>query len=95
MEKKLNNICEMITKTVVSADMNPEALFTELDSLKKDLITSFRQNPDSIFENNDVKIEQATVKLQNLKKVYIENKIKLRLLQESLFAIIPKVEKLV
>ena len=85
----------MITKTVVSADMNPEALFTELDSLKKDLITSFRQNPDSIFENNDVKIEQATVKLQNLKKVYIENKIKLRLLQESLFAIIPKVEKLV
>ena len=90
MEQRLNRIAEMISSVVASQDLNPKPVLYELDILKQEIIDrlnqiSYKENFENI-ENNTVELEERLTELQN---TYTQNKIKLRLYQESLTLILP------
>jgi LysM repeat protein len=85
MDKKFNKVVELISTVFTSQDINPEPLFQELESLKQEILNKINQKSFSTtFDTEESDIMALNFQLENLQQIYIQNKIKLRLYQESL-----------
>ena len=90
MEKKLNKIAEMISQTILSQQLNPDAVYHELDLLEVDILSLQRSTHIKQFEEFGMNVLDLKESLSKLQEKYTQNKVNLRLYQESLNFLLPE-----